>query len=748
MKSIVKTWVLPVVAITLASSAAAQTTFSGPGPWRYQGLSALSTGTSFKIDLQNTQLGYHFEIFKSYDQKMTLYARRGAYPTVNNFDYKLELPGGTTVNTFEFKESAATPLDSGTWYFCFDSLDVMKLKGTISRSFGPSPYSGMGAVVRGNGTTFRTFAPFASQHSVAGQFNNWSPTASPLYPDNNGTASVFQRGATAGQQYKYVFQSGANTFWKRDAYSRWVTNSVGNSRILDFSSFTWSAQNYNTPAWDEMVIYEMHIGTFNDVPGGSCGTFTSAIQKLDALQELGVNAVQLMPIQEFPGDFSWGYNPSDPYSVESAYGGPQGFQQFVDACHSRGIAVLLDLVHNHYGPTDLDLWRYDGWGQGSWGGIFFYNDNRAQTPWGDTRPDYGRGEVRQYVRDNAMMWAQDYRVDGFRWDSVLNMRTTNWGDNPDGWSLLQWINDSLDGSQPWKINIAEDLQGNEWITKSTGAGGAGFDSQWTPSFVHPMRPVMTSPNDGDRNMNDVLEALGQNYNGQWLQRIVYTESHDEVANGRSRVPQEIDPGNPGSWYARKRSTLGAVTTLTAPGIPMLFQGQEMLEDGYFSDNDPLDWTKANTYSGIRLLYSDLIKLRRNMGGQTAGLRGPNLNVFHVNQGAKTIAYHRWKNGGAGDDVVVLANWSNTDFADYRIGLPRAGRWSVIFNSDWNGYSADYANTFVADADTVPVPMHGLAQSAGFRLPPYTAIILVQHPGTSIAVGSKGTRGSASIGARG
>ena len=154
------------------------------------------------------------------------------------------------------------------------------------------------------------------------------------------------------------------------------------------------------------------------------------------------------------------------------------------------------------------------------------------------------------------------------------------------------------------------------------------------------------------------------YNSDAFERVVYTESHDEVANGRSRVPEEIWPGNASSWFSKKRSTLGAAIVMTAPGIPMLFQGQELLEDGYFTDTDPIDWSKAVTFAGIRDLYRDLISMRRNLGGSTQGLRGQHINVHHVNDGAKTIAYHRWDGGGPGDDVVVFANFGVASYPSY------------------------------------------------------------------------------------
>src|SRR5262249_50306926 len=250
------------------------------------------------------------------------------------------------------------------------------------------------------------------------------------------------------------------------------------------------------------------------------------------------------------------------------------------------------VVYNHLGYPAQDMWRFDGWSQGDGGGIYFYNDWRNATPWGCTRLDYGRPEVRQYLRDNALTWQEGGPVDGLRCEAANGSRK-GYGNNndpgndlPDGWGLLQWINDELTASQPWKISIAEDMQDNSWITR-IGGGGAGFDAQWDAPFVHTIRAAVIGARDEDRDMWTVADALRRRYNVSAFERVVYTESHDEDANGHARVPEEIWPGNAGIWFARKRSTLGAALVFTAPAIPMIFQGQEFLESGWFSDHDRL-----------------------------------------------------------------------------------------------------------------------------------------------------------------
>ncbi|MEY2796300.1 MAG: 1,4-alpha-glucan branching enzyme GlgB [Planctomycetota bacterium] len=589
---------------------------------------------------------------------------------------------------------------------------------------GANPYFGTPA-----GTTFRVWAPNATAVRVAGTFNGWNSTSHPLVTEGNGYWSADVNYCYAGAQYKYVITGPAGTVWKNDARARQLTNSVGNSIVVNPNAFSWQVNNFQIPSWNELIVYELHIGTFGQTPKGTVpANFDQARAKLDHLADLGVNAVQIMPFWEFPQSISWGYNGSYPYAVESSYGTPTDLKEFVDAAHARGIAVFSDLVFNHLGPNDLDLWQYDGWSQNNGGGIFFFQDSRANTPWGNTRPDYGRGEVRQYIRDNALYWLDEYRLDGHRMDGTKYIRKVDQAgpEIPEGWSLLQWINDSVNAQFPAKISICEDLDNNAWLTKTTGAGGAGFDSQWDAQFYWPVRGNLITQNDADRDMWAIRNAIMAGYNGDAFQRVVYTESHDEVANGQSRMPEAIWPGNASSWYSKKRSTLGAAVVMTSPGIPMLFQGQEFLEDGWFQDTDPVDWSKKTTFAGINALYRDLIALRKNESGLTRGLTGQSTNVHHVNNSWKVLGFHRWMNGGEKDDVIVVMNFSSTPRSGYRVGFPRDGRWKVRFNSDWNGYSSDFANMGTYDLDaSYSTPWDGLPASGIFDIGAYSCVIFSQ-----------------------
>jgi len=594
----------------------------------------------------------------------------------------------------------------------------------------PSSHPGMGAVPYAGGTAFRVWAPYADRVYVTGTFNNWSRSAHPLAHEGHGWWSTNVPGAQAGDEYKYVIINGEKELWRIDPYARDVTSSVGNAIVHD-PGYDWDPAPYQTPPWNEMVIYEMHVGTFNDQPGGPPGNLDGVIAKLPYLQELGINAIQVMPPTEFAGGFSWGYNPAHIFAIESDYGGPNALKALIQAAHAHGIAILFDVVYNHLGPSDLDLWQFDGWSEHNRGGIYFYQDWRASTPWGETRPDYGRPEVRQYIRDNALMWLEEYRADGLRWDATAYIRNSlgNDGDPvhdiPEGWSLMQWINDEIRVRQPWKISIAEDLRNNPWITRETYAGGAGFSTQWDAGFVHPIREAIILPDDRARDMYAVRDAIYHRYDADASRRIIYTESHDEVANGKARVPEEIWHGHADSWAAKKRSTLGAVLVFTSPGIPMIFQGQELLEDEWFHDQDPIDWAKADRYQGILRMYRDLIRLRRNGYDHTRGLRGQHVHVHHVNDHDKVIAFHRWEHGGPRDDVIVIVNMANRGYDSYSVGFPRPSLWRVRLNSDWNGYDPGFGNHFSYDTVAHWGARDGMPCNANVGIGPYSAIILSQ-----------------------
>jgi 1,4-alpha-glucan branching enzyme len=606
-----------------------------------------------------------------------------------------------------------------------ESLDSTSSSET---SAAGSSRPGMGATVFDGGTLFRVFAPNASRVFVAGEFNGWSMTRDEMHADGNGNFTTEIAGAVAGQRYKYVVHHGSDVFWKADPRAALIAGPNDDSVIVDHRAFQWSAGSFVPPPVEEQIVYEMHLGTLNGASGQ--GTWRSALEKLDYLANLGVNMLEVMPPAEFPGDVSWGYNPVYPFAPERVYGAPDDAKAFIDGAHARGMGVIIDLVHNHYGNVDsnieLDMYCFDGDCLGA-GGSYFYTGGWARSPWG-WRPDFSRQQVRDYIVDNAMMWLRDYRADGLRWDATFAIRAIDGTDIPEGWDLLRRVNDAAKSEASPKLMIAEDNQDSDWVTKPTQVSGLGFDTQWDNRSYHLLHDAIVAGADHDRDMNRVRDAIAHGYNGVGTQRVFFSENHDEVGNlnGNFRLPNRISPNDPAGLAARKLSTLAAAIVLTAPGIPMLFHGQEFLEDGRWGDR-ALDFSKVDRFPGIVALYRDLIALR--LAPDARGLRGSGLNFFHVNSDAKVIAFHRWQDGGAGDDVVVVANFSAAAFTSYEIGLPRGGAWKTRFNGDSARYSPDFGDSPTSDVAArsggFAASRDQLEFSGAVALGPYSVVVLTQ-----------------------
>jgi len=584
------------------------------------------------------------------------------------------------------------------------------------------PLGGMGAILAADGVGFRVWAPHAASVHVVGDVNDWDAEADAMAAEGNGYWYGFVAGAEPGQEYKYRIVNGDQELFRVDPYARQVTNSVGNGVIYDGNAFDWEGDDFACPPHNELVIYETHVGSFATDSPAEVGDLHGLTDRLDHFEHLGVNAVQIMPVAEFAGDYSWGYNPAHIFAVESAYGGPDALKRFVREAHKRGIAVILDVVYNHFGPSDLNLWQFDGWSQDDKGGIYFYNDWKSSTPWGDTRPDYGRGEVRQFIHDNALSWLADFHLDGLRYDMTPYVRSVAGSgiDLPEGWSLMRWINGDIRERFPGRITIAEDLHGMPEVT-STGEDGALFHSQWDAHFVHPVREALIVADDAWRSTTEVVDAVSYSY-GDAFARVIYTESHDEVANGKARVPQEVNPDDPTGWYAQKRSTLGAGLVFTSPGIPMIFQGQEFLEGGWFRDDVPVDWDRNEEFSGIVRMYRDLVRLRLDRKGASAGLTGQGTRIIHNNEAANVVAYQRWRDHGPDDDVVVVVNLSATPVEGYRIGMPAPGEWRLLLNSDARIYSTAFSNHPSLDLTAEASDYDGMDAHADITIGPYSLLI--------------------------
>lgn len=621
----------------------------------------------------------------------------------------------------------------------------------------PSTRPGMGAIPYQGGVTFRVWAKFAPSISVVGDFNNWSSSANPLTRDgNDGYWSVDVAGAKVGDNYKfYIPGPGLRVDPYASSLSKDQKAGAENSQMLwkatvSTQDVTFDVNDgFDMPKWNEIVVYEMHVGTFTSQADGSQGTLITALDKLKFIGNqasgIGFNALEIMPLGQYLTVTSSGYNPGYIFAVEDNYGGPDAFRAFVNAIHGLGIAVILDVVYNHLAATDL--WQFDGWAKSgieckwcSWGpvdgGAYFYQDaSLGHTDYSHARFDFGRPQVQQYLCDNVTRWLEGRFVDGLRFDSVVNIRGIQHDgeikcDDPNGTALLRRINQQVQATQPWKLTIAEDLQGWNEITAPVIGGGFGFSTQWDESLCYALRKAVVPVSDDVRQLQPIIEALNALSGPNAFKYVVYTENHDkdDAAQGGGRLPELIDPGRPDSWESKKRSTLAAAVIMTAPAIPMIFEGQEILAWQPFPNGGAqpaqIDWTMATTFAGITALYRDMIHLRRNWFNNTRGLQGANIHTLPL-YSDNVLVYHRWNQGGPQDDVIVVCNFSNVSFTTYVIGLPRSGLWRVRFNSDASVYDSSFSDWKSLDIMAGGTGLNGMPFSGNCGLGPYSCLILSQ-----------------------
>ena len=625
----------------------------------------------------------------------------------NSLAYYIELTDGADVDYYSTVGMTDNPPLAGQAFM----LDYT----TIS-------HAPIGATLTSDGgAAFKVWAPTATTVTLRGAFNNWAETL--MNTDGNFWWIHLPGGSlpvSASDEYKFYFAdriTGGFDPWQRDTRDRsYAPNSSANSIVIDSRAFAWNDAAFTPPPFEEMIIYEMHVGTFSGNNDGlnRMGRYRDVVDThIDHLKKIGVNAVELMPVHEFDGFNSWGYNPTNVFGVEESYAespqtGPDDFKYMVDKLHQAGIAVLTDIVFNHFSPSGNYLWCYDS------GQDFFDGDcisGFVDTPWG-AQADFDRNEVRDYYADSVLFWMDEYHVDGFRMDATQFMRDSGQFPlgQPSGWTLMQRVNDNIDNRAVDKISIAEELPDTTAVTNAVSAGGAGFDAQWHDQFVDTVRAEVLATSFGDPNMTAIKTAIEAGSFPVKPNLVRYVESHDEAGNG-TRLPRAIDNIDPQSVFAKGRSKMALGLTMTTPGIPMYFMGSEWLEEDTFDSQfaNRLDWSKATTRSGLVQFFADLASIRRS----NCALRADSgFQVHHLDDTANVLAMQRFDLSG--DVMVIVASLNNNDISQ-RIGFPQAGTWYEILNSQALIYDGNGTGNF-GQIVTEPTPWDGMSQSAMVTVP--------------------------------
>jgi 1,4-alpha-glucan branching enzyme len=641
------------------------------------------------------------------------------------------------------------------------------------------PNTPMGANLVADGATFRVWAPRALDVFVAGEFNAWRRDEDcRLVQGPGGYWAGFIPGVQEGQAYKFWVVGQGSSGYKRDPYARELATDPAyphsNCIIRNPAAYPWHDQGFRPPAFNDLIIYEFHVGTFYGPNRAQrVATFLDVLDRLDYLVALGVNAIETLPIVEYENPRSMGYDGSDLFAPEMEYTvGPtelatylpkvnallarQGqapltsgqlapqvnqLKIFIDLCHLYGLAVILDVVYNHAGGAIKDvpdvreesLYFFDRWMGGDPNDSLYFTDQVYTGP----VFAYWKQEVRQFLIDNAAFFVREYHVDGFRYDQVSAI-VQNSASN--GWSFCQDLTDTIRAANPSDPQISEYWNVDPWVVRSRSEGGAGFDATWHDGLRGALRTAVAQASQGQGATLDFDAIAGNLYPpgfpAAW-KAVTCVEDHDLVYQGHpdsARIVHLADPGDARSWYARSRARFVTGVLLTAPGIPMLFMGQELLEDKLWSDNPGYFQGTLIWWEGLEggqkpmvdflRFTQDLIALRKRQ----PALRGEPIRVFHVHNANRVIAFHRWLESH-GRDVVVVATLNESTYYNYTIGFPAPGRWLEVFNSDvydnWvNPIVAGNGGSLWVDGP----PLHGFATSAAIVIPANGVLVFARDAG--------------------
>lgn len=653
----------------------------------------------------------------------------------------------------------------------------------------------LGANLIAEGATFRTWAPNALEiYLVLNDPGNdprrdeptvWTKNPGDLLiKDALGYWAGYFPGVKDGDLYRFYVVGNGSSGLKRDPYARELEMRGDpwypcNCIVRDPADYPWHDAEYRTPPAGELIVYQFHIGVYyardsagKDLRPGRVRKVLDLVDRIEYWVDLGINAIMPLPFQEYQGENSLGYNGTDLFSPEMDYcvGGDEAdrkpyldrvnrlfaakgmapltdaqlagqsnqFKVLIDLCHVYGIAVIADVVYNHAGGgfNSQSMWFYDRQPYTTDNDSLYFTD---QDHAGGRVFAFHKAGVRQFLIDNARMWCEEYHVDGLRYDQVTVI------DEHGGWFFAQDLTSTVRYVKPRALQIAEYWGAERWKGVAAPPYGMGFDLGYSDALRDKLRSAIAETTGGRAarvNLDQVRDALYLTYKdpGRWsvFQCIENHDLLDYNHTGHDRQPRIAalaDPGNSRSWYARSRAKVATGLLLTAPGVPMLFMGQEFLEDKYWTDYpkrpELLIWWDG--LEGRDKAMSDHHRFTRELNWlrrKHPALRADGLNVFHVHNDNRVIAFQRWV-PGIGRDVVVVASINESTFHDrsYRIGFPGGGHWHEVFNSD---VYDDYFNPNVRGnygGITADGPAwDGLPASAAITLPANSLIVFARDRG--------------------
>lgn len=591
------------------------------------------------------------------------------------------------------------------------------------------------------GVYFALWAPNAKQVSVIGDFNNWEKQTNPMNPrqDESGIWEVFIPEAKKGSIYKYFIQSTSGyEAEKGDPFAfMWEIPPNTASVVWDLDS-TWNDSKWMANRKEKagkpqpVSVYEMHVGSWKRVPedGMRSLTYRELAEQLPKyLKETGFTHVEFMPVMEHPFFGSWGYQVTGYFAPSSRFGTPQDFMHLIDALHQAGIGVILDWVPSHF-PSDLHGIHY-------FDGTFLFEHADPQKgfhpDWQSYIFNYGRNEVRAFLISNALFWLDKFHADGLRVDAVASMlyldysrKDGEWEPNENGGnenleaiSFLREFNEVVYKEFPDTMTIAEESTAWPMVSKPTYMGGLGFGMKWMMGWMHDtLEYFQKDPIHRKHHQNTI--TFSTNY--AFTENFMLPLSHDEVVYGKQALFNKM-PGDRWNKFANLRALYSYM--YSHPGTKLLFMGGEFAQEKEWDHDSSLEWhlIKDDAHKQMQETVSVLNKIYTSEPAlyekafEPAGFEWVDFNDYENS----VMSYLR-KGNDPDDTILVVCNLTPVPRENYRIGVPKAGDWKEIFNSDDNRFGGSgIRNT--NPIRTEGTPTHNKENSVSLTLPPMGVIYL-------------------------
>jgi 1,4-alpha-glucan branching enzyme len=600
------------------------------------------------------------------------------------------------------------------------------------------------------GTYFAVWAPDAERVSVIGDFNNWDGRKNKLSPKgSSGIWEGFIPGVERGTMYKYQVRSRYQGYRmdKLDPYGFYFEVPPRTASIVWDLEYAWNDREWMQARsgvdlhHQPVSVYEMHIGSWRRVPeeGNRPLSYRELAGVLpEYIKKMGFTHVEFLPVMEHPFYGSWGYQTTGYFAPTSRYGTPQDFKHLVDVLHQNGIGVILDWVPSHFPTDEHALGNFDG--------THLYEHSDPQQgfhpDWKSYIFNYGRREVRSFLLSSALFWLEEYHADGLRVDAVASMLYLDYSRKQGEWrpnafggnenleaiSWLRLFNEDVYRENPGVQTIAEESTAWPMVSKPTYLGGLGFGFKWDMGWMHDMLAYVTKEPIHRRFHHNnltfrMLYAFSENF--------MLPLSHDEVVHGKASLLAKM-PGDDWQKFANLRLLFGYMYAMS--GKKLLFMGGEFGQWKEWNHEESLEWNllEYDPHLGLQRWMCDLNAMyAREKALHSTDCEPAGFEWIDCTDVESSVVSWIRKDGGGGEIVLAVCNFTPVPRTGYRVGVPLGGMWREILNSDspiYGGSGLGNAGGFTAE----PVPAHGRPFSLNLTLPPLGICIFRNTPGPAVS----------------